>query len=99
MIFICFFCIDGLGTLPMVACGYARIDWCRRRSRGRGDLQFAVEIKLADERQGQFWELRVLGGLINVGADAAENGAYLFFCLDVLKKRGCIGTVATVAIV
>lgn len=39
------------------------------------------------------------GRLINVGADAAENGAYLFLGLDVLEERGCIGTVATVAII
>ena len=40
-----------------------------------------------------------MGRLINIGADAAENGAYLFLRLDVLKERGCIGTIATVAIV
>ena len=40
-----------------------------------------------------------MGRLINIGADAAENGAYLLLRLDVLKERGRIGTVATVAIV
>src|ERR1700752_5267774 len=48
MIFICLFCIDGLGTLPMVACGRAGIDR-RRRGLGCGNPQFAVQIKLADE--------------------------------------------------
>src|SRR6516164_10662396 len=40
-----------------------------------------------------------MGRLTNVGTNAAEYGAYLFLCLDVPKKRGRIGTVATVAIV
>src|SRR5258706_8911685 len=40
-----------------------------------------------------------MGRLINIGADAAENGAYLLLRLDVLKERGRIGTVAAVAIV
>jgi hypothetical protein len=37
--------------------------------------------------------------LINIGANAAENRAYLFLRLDVLEERGRIGTVATVAII
>src|ERR1700751_2975836 len=37
--------------------------------------------------------------LINIGANAAENRAYLFLRLDVLEERGRVGTVATVAII
>src|ERR1700745_2688241 len=98
MIFIRRFCVDSLGTLPMVACGRAKIDWGRRRSWRRGDLQFAVQIKLSDQRQGQLWKLHLMGRLINLGADAAKNGAYLFLRLDVPNERGGVGTVATVAI-
>ncbi len=40
-----------------------------------------------------------MGRLINIGAYAAENCAYLFLRLDVPEERGCIWAVATVTIV
>ena len=40
-----------------------------------------------------------MGRLIDIGANPTENDAYLLIRLDVLKERGRIGTVATVAIV
>src|SRR5262245_52978161 len=98
MIFICRFCIDSLGTLPMVARGGTRIGWRGRRDWRRRDLQCAVQIKLPDQRQGQLWELHLMGRLINLGADAAKNGAYLFLRSDVPEKRTRVGTVATIAI-
>src|SRR5262245_43678963 len=94
MIFVSRFCIDSLGTLPMVARGCASIDWGRRR----GDLQSAVQIKLSDQRQGQLRELHLTGRLINLSANTAENGAYLFLSLDIPEERRRVGTVATVAI-
>src|SRR5262245_10474595 len=49
MIFIRRFRVDGLGTLPMIARGRARIDRRLRGTWGYGDLEFAVQVELADQ--------------------------------------------------
>src|SRR5580658_10146658 len=88
---------DGFSALPMLAGIDAGIR-CDCGRPGHRDLYFAVQIKLADQRQRQLRKLSLPRRRINVGTYAAENGADFILGFNVFKKSGSIRTVVTVAI-
>src|SRR5262249_20287541 len=57
-----------------------------------------TQVKLPDDRQGKLGQLAVLGRLVDVGTDSAEDCPDLLRSLDVFEKGPGVRTVAPIAV-